>query len=390
MEKVRVRRKSKSRFKIPAFTAQGTALNIFILLIVVAPLAFGAVDRIVQIGLLLLLALGVCIFPPAVARPSPLGNRLIIASVAILLLKEFGPATIFGSTVWRKTLTESFGLGFPWTHNPEPSRALDGLLAGVVAVVWFLWVRMIAINRNHRNVMIWGMLASAAIVSIISFATRGIDPQAIYGLRYTPGWIGFGPFPNRNHTACFLAMGIALGAGCVGWAGSRKKYPLMGVAMVLSVVAFAGILATQSRGGILVAFAGLVFFLVLVLFRFPSVRTLSIAAATILMMGAIGVGFGAHVIGRFTSKESGDVSTQMRVHIWEDTIRVWKDAPVFGHGVSSFTQIFPIYQEVTTGESIVAGGAAFSPPRITVGPTRNGVTFGPSFASYLNVARKYP
>ena len=353
MEKVRVSRRRKSAFKIPALTAEGWALGIFILLIVVAPLAFGAVDRIVQIGLLLLLALGVCIFPPAVARPSPLGNRLIIASVAILLLKEFAPAAVFGSTVWRKTLTESFGLVFPWTHNPEPSRGLDGLLAGVVAIVWFLWVRMIAINRDHRNVMIWGMLASAAIVSVVSFATRGIDPQAIYGLRYTPGWVGFGPFPNRNHTACFLAMGIALGAGCVAWAGSRKKFPLMAAALVLSFLAFAGLLATQSRGGIIVAFSGIVLFLVLVLFRFPSVRTLSIAAGTILMMGAVGVGFGAQVIGRFTSKETGDVSTRMRIHIWEDTIRVWKDAPLFGHGVGSFTQIFPIYQEVTTGESIV-------------------------------------
>ncbi len=353
MEKVKVKRRRKSGFTMPTLTAEGGALGIFILLIVAAPLAFGAVDRIVQIVLLLLLALGVFIFPPAVARPSPLGNRLIVASIAILLLKEFGPASIFGSTVWRKTLTESFGLVFPWTHNPEPSRALDGLLAGIVAVVWFLWVRMIAINREHRIVMIWGMLASAAIVSIISFATRGIDPQAIYGLRYTPGWVGFGPFPNRNHTACFLAMGIVLGAGCVAWAGSRKKFPLMGVALVLSFVAFAGLLATQSRGGVVVAFAGLVLFLVLVLFRFPSVRAFSIAAGTVLMLCAVGIGFGGQVLGRFVSKEGGEVSTAMRVHIWQDTFRVWKDAPVFGHGLGSFTQIFPIYQEVATGESIV-------------------------------------
>ena len=353
MEKVKVKRRRKSGFTMPTLTSEGGALGIFILLIVAAPLAFGAVDRIVQIVLLLLLALGVFIFPPAVARPSPLGNRLIVASIAILLLKEFGPAAIFGSTVWRKTLTESFGLVFPWTHNPEPSRALDGLLAGIVAVVWFLWVRMIAINREHRIVMIWGMLASAAIVSIISFATRGIDPQAIYGLRYTPGWVGFGPFPNRNHTACFLAMGIVLGAGCVAWAGSRKKFPLMGVALVLSFVAFAGLLATQSRGGVVVAFAGLVLFFVLVLFRFPSVRAFSIAAGAVLMLGAVGIGFGGQVLGRFVSKEGGEVSTAMRVHIWQDTFRVWKDAPIFGHGVGSFTQIFPIYQEVATGESIV-------------------------------------
>ena len=351
MEKVKRRR--KSGFRVPTLTADGAALGIFILLVIAAPLAFGGVDRIVQIGLLLLLALGVCIFPPAVARPGRLGNGLIVAVVAVLLLKEFGPASVFGSTVWRKTLTESYGLVFPWTHNPEPSRALDGLLAGVVAIVWFLWVRMIAINREHRNVMLWGMLVSAAIVSIVSFSTRGIDPQAIYGLRYTPGWVGFGPFPNRNHTACFLAMGMVLGAGCVCWAGSRKKFPLMGGAIVLCFIAFAGLLATQSRGGVVVAFLGLILFLIMVLFRFPSVRAFSIAAGAVLMLGAVGLAFGAQVIGRFVSKESGDVSNMMRVHIWQDSLRVWKDAPLFGHGLGSFTQIFPIYQEVATGESIV-------------------------------------
>ena len=349
----RVARSRTAGSRPPSVAAENSALGIFILLVVAAPLAFGGVDRVVQIGLLLLLALGVLIFPPAVARPGWLGNLLIVAAVVVLGLKEFGPAEIFGPTVWRTTLTESFGVVFPKMHNPEPSRALDGLLAGVVAIVWFLWVRMLAIQREHRTAMIWGMLASAAIVSVVSFATRGMDAQAIYGLRYTPGWVGFGPFPNRNHTACFLAMGMVLGAGCVAWAGSRKKYVLMGVALVLSVVAFAGLLAAQSRGGIVVAVLGFVLFLGLVLLRFSSVRALGIAAGAILMMGAIGLAFGGQVIGRFASKEGGEVSTQMRVHIWQDTLRVWKDAPLLGHGLGTFTQIFPIYQEVGTGESIV-------------------------------------
>ncbi len=351
MEKVS--RKRKLRTRRPKMTREGWAVVIFILLTIVAPLAFGAVDRIVQIALLLLLGLGVWISPPALIRPSRAGNALIVAGVAILVLKEFGPAALFGATEWRKTLAESYGIVFPWTHNPEPSRAVDGLLAGIVAIVWFLWARTLAVDRSRRNVMIWGMLAAAAIVSIVSFATRGIDPDAIYGLRYTPGWVGFGPFPNRNHTACFLAMGIALGAGCVGWAGARRNYKLVAAALVLSAFAFAGLLATQSRGGVIVLAAGFGVFLVLVLCRFPNARTLAIAAGAVLVMGALGVGFGAQVLARFASKEGGEVSNQMRVHIWRDTLRVWKDAPVFGHGIGTFPQIFPIYQEVATGESIV-------------------------------------
>ena len=351
MEKVvRKRRVRKAR---PEMSPDAWALAIFMVLTIVAPLAFGAVDRLVQIGLLLLLGLGIWISPPALLRPGRVGNALIVAGVAVLVLKEFGPAKIFGSTSWRTTLSESYGVVFPWTHNPEPSRALDGMLAGIVAIVWFLWVRTLALSRDRRTMMLWGMLASAAIVSIVSFVTRGIDPDAIYGLRYTPGWVGFGPFPNRNHTACFLAMGVVIGAGCAGWAGVRRHYRLLATALLLSVVAFAGLLATQSRGGVVVLAAGLGVFFLLVILRFPSVRTIAIVTGSVLLLAAIGLGFGAQVMARFGSREGGQVSTMMRVHIWQDTLRVWKDAPVFGHGIGTFTQIFPMYQEVATGESIV-------------------------------------
>ena len=80
---------------------------IFILLTTLAPLAFGAVDRLVQIGLLLLLGLGIWIFPPALVRPSRVGNALIVAAVAVFLMKEFGPVRLFGPADWRTTLAEN-------------------------------------------------------------------------------------------------------------------------------------------------------------------------------------------------------------------------------------------------------------------------------------------
>ena len=328
-------------------------MGIFILLMVIAPLAFGAVDRFVQIGLLFLLGVGIFLTPPAIARPSRIGNWLIVAGVSVLVLKEFGPSPLFGTTMWRKALTESYGVAFPWTHNPEPSRAFDGLLMGIVAGIWFLWVRTLAVDRSNRTVMLWVMLSSAAIVSIVSFATRGIDPDAIYGLRYTPGWVGFGPFPNRNHTACFLAMGTILGAGCVGWGGARKNYAAVAFSIILSIIAFVGLLATESRGGLAVFAVGFFLFIVLVLIRFPSIRSFSIAAGAVIMIFSIGMGFGAQVIARFSSKEGGEVSNALRVHIWQDTLRVWLDAPIFGHGIGTFTQIFPMYQEVATGGALV-------------------------------------
>ena len=345
----RVRRKIKGW----GIRKEHVALGIFALLVVFGPLTFGAVDRLTQVGLLVLLTIGVALQPPVVARPSPRANALILATVAILVLKEFAPSAWFGSTEWHGTLSQNFGVVFPWTHNPEPARALDALLAGVVAFVWFFWVRTLALNRKHRPVLVWSMFVSTAIAAGVSFATRDLDPYAIFGLRYTPGWVGFGPFPNRNHSACFLAMGLVLGAGCVAWAGVRRMFPFMAGGIVLIGLVLAAMLATQSRGGVVVTAVGLAIFFGLALIKFRTQRALGIALGVSLILASIALAFGAQVIARFSSKEAGEVSTLLRLRIWEDAFRMWKDAPIFGHGLQSFTQLFPIYQQVDAGSMIV-------------------------------------
>ena len=84
--------------------------------------------------------------------------------------KEFAPANWFGHTFWRTTLTRQYGLELPFTHHPEPARALDALLVGAVGVIWFLWVRRLAVERHHRTFLAWALFAAGGIVAIVSFA----------------------------------------------------------------------------------------------------------------------------------------------------------------------------------------------------------------------------
>ena len=70
---------------------QQIALGVFALMAVLVPLLFGAVDRLPQIVLLVLLVIGIVAQPPAVVPLSRWGNRLAIALLALLLIKEFAP-----------------------------------------------------------------------------------------------------------------------------------------------------------------------------------------------------------------------------------------------------------------------------------------------------------
>jgi O-antigen ligase len=329
------------------------ALGIFCVLVVGGPLAFGAVDRITQIFLLALLAAGLYLRPAVMLPLSRWGNRLIVTLLAMILLKEFAPAAWFGGTHWRSVLEDNFRLALPGTHNPEPTRALESLLAWIAGALWFLWVRTLASDRDCRPVLAWGMVASAAVVTAVSYATRGIDPHAIYGLRFSPGWTGFGPFPNRNHTADLLAMALALTCGCTAWEAARKHWSGVAAGVVLAGIIFFGLLATQSRGGLLVGALGVACFVLLVFLKLRNKQVVALAVAGVLAASAMAMLFGAEVFGRFQSQEAGHVSNLMRVTIWRDALRLWSDAPLFGHGLRTFPQLIGFYQTLRLEDQVI-------------------------------------
>jgi O-antigen ligase len=318
-----------------------------------APLFFGAVDRLPQIGLLALLIIGILAQPPAVVPLSRWGNRLAITFVALVLFKEFAPAAWFGETLWRTALTREFALEMPVTHHPEPGRAIEGILAGIVGVIWFLWVRRLAADRENRAVLAWILLVAGAIVAIVAFCTRNPTSEAIYGLRFTPGWSGFGPFPNRNHSANFFAMAAVLGCGCLTWAAVRKKWWLFGFGMALVALIVIALLVTESRGGLLAFAVGLGAYLTLCLLKVRSRRAFGAALGAALVFGAMALAFGSQVFARFQAHEAGDVSKFNRLQVWQDTLGMWRDAPLLGHGIGAFASIFPLYQKIELENQIV-------------------------------------
>lgn len=354
----RSRRRRSSRDKNAASAHERLpklALALFAAIVVVAPLAFGAVDRFVQCLLLGLFTLGLLIYPPALVRLDRRANVIVLSLVVLFLLKEFGPAQLFGIPDWRKTLSESFGVVFPWTHHPEPGRALDSLLALSAGALWFLWVRTLAAERAARPWLLWILLAAAAIVTLVSFTglrAQG-DTMSLFGWqRYTAGWRGFGPFPNRNHTACLLAMGAVVGCGCIVWSGTKRKQALIVAAFAMTALCVCGILATESRGGIVALVVGLIVFAALSLAKARNARALAAVGASALMLMGLAFAYGPDAFARFSAADSAG-STAQRVTIWQDTFAMWKDAPVFGHGLDSFRSVYPMYQTVWVDNAIV-------------------------------------
>jgi hypothetical protein len=185
------------------------------------------------------------------------------------VLKEFAPWRLFGGTRWRTEAGTLAGLALPWTHHPEPARAFDALLSGVIAIFWLQWVRTLAVQRGTRVTMAWTLLFAGVAVAAVSLSMKPNPNQvgAIYGIRTTPGWIGWGPFPNRNHTACLLAMAAAAGLGCVARSVIRRQKKAAITATAGVLLSLVALLVSGSRGGLLAFGAGLLVFCGMLLWK---------------------------------------------------------------------------------------------------------------------------
>src|SRR5688572_13781178 len=114
-ESHRKQRRRRSRDERDWTWLRHAPVVIFGLLVVLAPVFFGAVDRSVQIGLVALLAVGLILRPPEQLRVS---GRIGFAVIfALFVAGQFLPWS--GMTQWRSELTADLHVMLPPTRNPE-------------------------------------------------------------------------------------------------------------------------------------------------------------------------------------------------------------------------------------------------------------------------------
>jgi len=171
------------------------------------------------------------------------------------------------------------------------------------------------------------------------------------------GWMSSvtGTFINRNYFAGYLLMVIPLSVGFLfsrkasqrilfhGWrhrlASLDGKTLLLGFGVILMIL---GLLFSASRMGIVSLL--LSFSLISFLFRSHD-RSHRFSKTTVLIFGlaflwAAWIGLDAVISRFFTTSED----FQMRWLFWVNTFQIFKDFPLFGSGLGTFAQVFPMYR----------------------------------------------
>ena len=149
--------------------------------------------------------------------------------------------------------------------------------------------------------------------------------------------IGF--FPNRNHTAVFLACTIPLASTLIVRSGARTPRQTLTAFGLLSLAVFVAVIATLSRAGLVLAGISILLSLVL-LVKLPKGRPLlvlggggAVAAAIIaLLMTSTAT---TRVFDRYS-----DVSGDMRWTFYANTVKLIPRFLPWGGGFGSFVSIY--------------------------------------------------
>ncbi len=171
------------------------------------------------------------------------------------------------------------------------------------------------------------------------------------------GWMSSvtGTFTNRNYFAGYLLMVIPLSVGFLfsrkanqrihfqGWrhrlASLDGKTVLLGFGAILMIL---GLLFSASRMGIVSLL--LSFSLISLLFRSYDQRhrfsKTTVLIFSLALLWAAWIGLDAVISRFFTTSED----FKMRWLFWVNTFQIIKDFPLFGSGLGTFAQIFPLYR----------------------------------------------
>jgi O-antigen ligase len=189
----------------------------------------------------------------------------------------------------------------------------------------------------------------------------------------TAGGGSFGPYINRNHFACLMGMTVPLGIGfllSLGHrrpdgtgapggdvpaanrpSGSERRSQLLLFGFVVAVMAGA-LGLSLSRGGMVSTLAALSVFALVIGARRLTRGHVWKAAAAVAAACAFTVWLVAQPLFDRLGTITDSQSVTARTGIWEDTLRIAADFPLFGTGFGTFAEVYPRYQTAHAGGTV--------------------------------------
>lgn len=333
-----------------------------------APWAYGSVDAwaeyVLYAGLVAIIALRLIADWRAGERSLGSGPLywalLLIVGIALLqavplseqVIRRISPGTLEArAAIMPKVLETVRGDNLPPVGGPSPTISLDP------CETWHALVRVVAIfllfdcaSRSRlRYAMLPGFARFLAINSTLLalFAiAQGLRWNGkIFWVRPTysvvPLWGG--PFFLHNHLAASLNIGLGLSLGLL--LKNQEQARLQGQGrmsrfflLYTTGLIFVGILASQSRGGVIAMAVS--FLIVLAMSRMRLSRVLPTLAALLVLsvFFLLSIGPSSPIARLGTIYEALTTGFNGRAEVWESALNTWKSYPILGTGFGTYAE----------------------------------------------------
>ena len=295
-------------------------------------------------------------------------SAIVMVLLFLFLLLILFQMLPFPSEILKTISPKTYELRYALSFEPSASRFPLSFVPFLTQIEFFKWLTLIGLfffllnsnllNPKHRIMrqLIVVIMLVGIFESLYGMFEFFSGHRHILHLDMEGGVSSVtGTFINRNYFAGYLLMVIPL---CMGFLFSQESFrrirfvnlrhwltSLEGKTLLIAfgiVLMILALIFTASRMGIL---SLLLSFSLISLFFREQRKERRFSKPTVLILGlallwAIWIGLDA-VISRFFNISE---SLEDRWKIWVNTFQILKDFPLFGSGLGTFAQVFPMYR----------------------------------------------
>lgn len=262
------------------------------------------------------------------------------------------PTSFFLSSNHLQNL-DQIGLNLAESTTPQPIDSAISLASMTMVGLIALWSMLQPVPGDRRMRIAVILMVSVSLVTAADWfiRTRGYAPSHLSD---------FGFFPNRNHGATFVSMGMVVSLGILIQSLHQKRHRTSAVSLVcLAWLAASLILRSQSRSSLILIPLAIGIWYCLV----DKSRYLhgNVGKAALLLLAALLLGFAttggplkqrlkwytpptaaeAHPDGQPPRANVAGTAAEGRIAISRDTLKMIASMPLTGCGAGQFPFVFP-------------------------------------------------
>jgi Tfp pilus assembly protein PilF/O-antigen ligase len=384
---------------MPAITFLNAIFGLYLFILIFAPLAYGSVDywalATVETGAALGLLLWVIYHTrsgkPLIWVPGLLPLLLMLGWLIFQLVPLPAGWVALISPATHTVYQESVGVVRPVRWIPltlSPEGTLEELLRLGGYICFYIFSVQLLLEKKRLKLTVIFVVVYTAILSFVAVLQHFNSNGRVLWIREIYEGSFFGPYINGNHMAGWLVLVLPMVVAMflffrppIRYGSLRETlvalfthpklntYALVGFSGLIGIVA---LFLSLARGGIIsgcVSFGLLGLAVMKLNGRWRRGTSMMVAGVVIIL--SVGWFGWQPIVGEFGKLASEEARMNMlRPVIWQDSLRIVADYPVFGTGLGSFLDIYPSYQSFSDSrlfreahndylEFLVTGGIPF-------------------------------